>query len=426
MKTPLSRRTFLHAGAASVALPLLDAMSPVGLRAETKGPQPPKRMVLLHRGLGTYHPLLTPKTTGKDYVATRYLKPLERHRQNFTLFSGMSHLGYPNSHTTSAAIFTGVGPNGVKRGDDIHNTISLDQFAAAELGTETRFASLSLSTSGPGLSWSRSGVEIPTYRRPSLVYQKLFVDGSPEEVARRVERLKEGQSVLDVVMDKTRGMKRRLGGRDREKLDQYFEAVREAERRLLKAEAWEHRPKPKVDAEVPRDQTDPKEMIGRMRLLYDVIHLAIESDSTRFVTCNFPGMNAVPVIPGIDVDYHNLSHHAKDPAKIKQLTIVESAVVNEFAEFLKKLDGSVQGDGSLLDSTMVLFGSNLGNASSHDTKNMPIVLAGGGFDHGQHLAFDRKDNYPLPNLYVSMLQRLGMETDRFGTGTATMRGLNAT
>jgi len=167
-------------------------------------------------------------------------------------------------------------------------------------------------------------------------------------------------------------------------------------------------------------------MIGRMRLLYDVIHLAIESDSTRFVTCNFPGMNAVPVIPGIDVDYHNLSHHAKDPAKIKQLTIVESAVVNELAEFLKKLDGSAQGDGSLLDSTMVLFGSNLGNASSHDTKNMPIVLAGGGFDHGQHLAFDRKDNYPLPNLYVSMLQRLGMETDRFGTGTTTMRGLNAT
>ncbi|HAC80204.1 MAG TPA: hypothetical protein DCG06_07910, partial [Deltaproteobacteria bacterium] len=119
-----------------MALPLLDAMSPVGLRAETKGPQPPKRMVLLHRGLGTYHPLLTPKNTGKDYVATRYLKPLERHRQNFTLFSGMSHLGYPNSHTTSAAIFTGVGPNGVKRGDDIHNTISLDQRVAAEIGGE--------------------------------------------------------------------------------------------------------------------------------------------------------------------------------------------------------------------------------------------------------------------------------------------------
>ena len=380
-------------------------------------------MVAINIGLGLHGPNIIPTRAGGEYELPIYLKILGEYRDQFTVMSGVSHPEVGGGHLSYKSFLT-CAPHPNSAG--FRNTISLDQFAAAELGTETRFASLSLSTSGPGLSWSRSGVEIPTYRRPSLVYQKLFVDGSPEEVARRVERLKEGQSVLDVVMDKTRGMKRRLGGRDREKLDQYFEAVREAERRLLKAEAWEHRPKPKVDAEVPRDQTDPKEMIGRMRLLYDVIHLAIESDSTRFVTCNFPGMNAVPVIPGIDVDYHNLSHHAKDPAKIKQLTIVESAVVNEFAEFLKKLDGSVQGDGSLLDSTMVLFGSNLGNASSHDTKNMPIVLAGGGFDHGQHLAFDRKDNYPLPNLYVSMLQRLGMETDRFGTGTATMRGLNAT
>ena len=172
------------------------------------------------------------------------------------------------------------------------------------------------------------------------------------------------------------------------------------------------------------DQTDSKEIIERMRLLYDVMHLAIESDSTRFITCNFPGMNSVPVIPGVDIDYHNLSHHAKDPAKIEQLTIVESAVVSEFAAFLKKLDESAEPGGSLLDSTMVLFGSNLGNASNHDTRNMPIVLAGGGFDHGQHLAFDKKDNYPLPNLYVSMLQQLGLDVDRFGTGSTTMRGLN--
>ena len=416
-----TRRTFLRGAGVAVALPYLDSLLPCGAAAVASRPR--RRMVAINIGLGLHGPNIIPTRAGGEYELPIYLKILGEYRDQFTVMSGVSHPEVGGGHLSYKSFLT-CAPHPNSAG--FRNTISLDQFAAAELGTETRFASLSLSTSGPGLSWSRSGVEIPTYRRPSLVYQKLFVDGSPEEVARRVERLKEGQSVLDVVMDKTRGMKRRLGGRDREKLDQYFEAVREAERRLLKAEAWEHRPKPKVDAEVPRDQTDPKEMIGRMRLLYDVIHLAIESDSTRFVTCNFPGMNAVPVIPGIDVDYHNLSHHAKDPAKIKQLTIVESAVVNEFAEFLKKLDGSVQGDGSLLDSTMVLFGSNLGNASSHDTKNMPIVLAGGGFDHGQHLAFDRKDNYPLPNLYVSMLQRLGMETDRFGTGTATMRGLNAT
>jgi hypothetical protein len=424
MNSMTTRRTFLRGAGVAIALPYLEyleSLLPCG--AATVSSRARRRMIAINIGLGLHGPNIIPTRAGREYELPIYLKILGEYRDQFTVMSGVSHPEVGGGHLSYKSFLT-CAPHPNSAG--FRNTISLDQFAAAQLGTETRFASLSLSTSGPGLSWSRSGVEIPTYRRPSLVYQKLFVDGSPEEVARRVERMKEGQSVLDVVMDKTRRMKRRLGGRDREKLDQYFEAVREAERRLLKAEAWEHRPKPKVDAEQPRDHTDPKEMIGRMRLLYDVMHLAIESDSTRFVTCNFPGMNAVPVIPGIDVDYHNLSHHAKDPAKVKQLTIVESAVVNELAEFLKKLDGSAQGDGSLLDSTMVLFGSNLGNASSHDTKNMPIVLAGGGFDHGQHLAFDRKDNYPLPNLYVSMLQRLGMETDRFGTGSATMRGLNAT
>lgn len=155
-----------------------------------------------------------------------------------------------------------------------------------------------------------------------------------------------------------------------------------------------------------------------------VMHLALETDSTRFLTYNIPGMNSVPVIRGVDIDYHNLSHHGKDPAKIEQLTIVESAVVRELGAFLEKLDQSKEAGGSLLDSSMVLFGSNLGNASSHDTKNMPIILAGGGFKHGQHLAFDRENNYPLPKLYVSMLQRLGLEADTFATGSGTMRGLD--
>ncbi len=139
----------------------------------------------------------------------------------------------------------------------------------------------------------------------------------------------------------------------------------------------------------PRDEPDSKKIVERMRLMYDVMHLALETDSTRFVTYNIAGMNAVPVIPGVDDDYHNLSHHGKDPDKIAQLTIVESALIQEFHGFLAKLQASSEADGSLLDSTMVLFGSNLGNASSHDTKNMPIILAGGGFRHGQHLAFDR-------------------------------------
>ncbi len=164
-------------------------------------------------------------------------------------------------------------------------------------------------------------------------------------------------------------------------------------------------------------------MIERIGLMYDMMHLAIETDSTRFITFYDTGMNAVPVIQGVDTDYHMLSHHAKDPAKIAQLTIVETEVMNALAGFLSKLSDSKEGSSSLLDNTMVLFGSNLGNASSHNTRNMPIILAGGGFRHGQHLAFDHTNNYPLPKLYVSMLQRLGLETDTFASSTGTMNGL---
>jgi hypothetical protein len=164
-------------------------------------------------------------------------------------------------------------------------------------------------------------------------------------------------------------------------------------------------------------------MIQRLGLMYDMMHLAIETDSTRFITFYVTGMNAVPSIQGVDTDYHMLSHHAKDPTKIAQLTTVETAVMQALGGFLKKLAESREAGSSLLDNTMVLFGSNLGNASSHDTRNMPIILAGGGFRHGQHLAFDRQNNYALPNLFVSMLQRLGLETDTFASSTGTMDGL---
>ncbi|MEM7015395.1 MAG: DUF1552 domain-containing protein [Verrucomicrobiota bacterium] len=360
-------------------------------------------------------PNIIPTKAGRDYELTPYLKIIKEHRDQFTVISGASHPEVGGGHSSYKSFLT-CAPHPNSAG--FRNTISIDQFAAAQLGTETRFGSLTLSSSGPGLSWSRSGVEVPADTRPSKVFNRLFVNGSTDEQARQVQRLREGQSILDVVMDKTKRMESRISGRDREKLDQYYDAVREAERRLVKAEEWEHIPKPTVNAEEPKDETDNKKIVERMRLKYDLMHLALETDSTRFITYNFAGMNAVPVIPGIDIDYHNLSHHGKDQDKINQLTIVESAVIKEFGAFLNKL-----AENNLLDSTMVMFGSNLGNASSHDTKNMPIILAGGGFKHGQHLAFDRDNNYPLPNLFVSMLQRLGLEVERFATGEKPMDGL---
>lgn len=416
-KVKLHRRTLLRGTGVALALPPLEST------ASASNPSTPRRRIIaIDIGLGLHAPNIIPAQAGRDYQLTPYLKLLAEFRDQFTVISGVSHPEVGGGHSSYKSFLT-CAPHPNSAG--FRNTISLDQLAAAELGSETRFASLSLSSSGPGLSWSRSGVEVPTFTRPSFVFNKLFLAGKPDEKARQIQRLLDGQSILDVVMERTKSLGHRLSGRDREKLEQYFEAVREAERRLARAEAWEQKPKPRVDSKPPRDETDSKKIVERQRLMYDVMHLAIETDSTRFVTYNISGMNSVPVIPGVDIDYHNLSHHGKDPAKIKQLTIVESAIVKEFATLIKKLNESTEADGTLLDSTMVLFGSNLGNASSHDTKNMPIVLAGGGFHHGQHLAFDRENNYPLPNLFVSMLQRLGMDTNTFATATGPMDGLVA-
>jgi hypothetical protein len=412
----MQRRQFLRGVGVAIALPFLESAAPAAPRSA--GPK--RRIVAIDVGLGLHAPNFIPKQAGRDYEPTTYLKLLSAVRDQFTVISGASHPEVGGGHASYKSYLT-CAPHPNSAG--FRNSISLDQLAAAQFGSETRFASLALSSSGPGLSWSRSGVEVPTLTRPSFVFRKLFIAGKPAERARQVQRLRDGQSILDVVIERTRRLERRLSGRDREKLAEYFEAVREAERRLAKAEAWAQQPKPGVSAEAPRDEPDQRKIVERMRLMYDMMHLALKTDSTRFITYNFAGMNAVPAIAGIDIDYHNLSHHGKDPAKIKQLTIVESEVVRGLGRFLRQLSETREEDGSLLDSTMVLFGSNLGNASSHDTKNMPMLLAGGGFRHGQHLAFDRDNNYPLPNLFVSMLQRLGMETDRFATGAGPMDGL---
>ncbi|MGB3120641.1 MAG: DUF1552 domain-containing protein [Verrucomicrobiales bacterium] len=410
-----TRRSFLRGAGVAIGLPFLESLPAMAGSAKGR-----RRMVAVNVGLGLHAPNMIPTTTGKDYELTPYLKEIGGFRDQFTVISGTSHPAVGGGHSSYKSFLTGAQhPNSA----GFRNTISIDQFAAAELGSETRFGSISLSSSGPGLSWSRSGVEIPAITRPSEVFRKMFVAGKPDEQARQLQRLRDGQSILDVVLDKTRSMGRRLSGRDKEKLDQYFEAVREAERRLVKAEEWEHQPKPVVAVKPPQDEPDSRKIVEQMRSIYDVMHLSLETDSTRFLTYNFTGMNAMPVVPGVDEDYHNLSHHGLDAAKIKQLTLVESVVLREFGGFLKKLSESSDGSASLLESTMVLFGSNLGNASSHDTRNLPIIFAGGGFEHGQHLAFDPDNNYPLPNLFVSMLQRLGLETGSFATGTKPMDGL---
>ena len=259
---------------------------------------------------------------------------------------------------------------------------------------------------------------IPAENNAMRLFTRLFVNDAPGEQERQAELIRRGRSVMDVVGAEARALQRDVGPGDRDKLEAWFTSVRELEQRLVANEAWISRPKPKVGMEPPRVVPRDNE-VAVERVFLDIIHLALATDSTRFVTLHVTG-NAVNGIEGVDQSYHNLSHHGLDDEKLHQLSLVEQGVINEWAGFLRQLKA-----GGLLDETMVYLTSNLGNASSHDNKNMPVLFAGGGFRHGQHLAFDKKNNYPLPNLYLSFLQRLGLEEDKFATSTGTMNGVEA-
>ncbi|MDB4331794.1 DUF1552 domain-containing protein [bacterium] len=420
MYPELSRRGFLRGTGIALALPSFE------VSGQARVARPRRRMVAINLGLGLHAPNMVPNHVpdhdGGSYEASPYLSLLEEFQSQYTFISGSSHPGVSGGHQSGKSFLTAAKhPNSA----GFQNSISIDQLAAEKLGSETRFASLSLSSSGPGLSWSRAGVEVPSEVRPSRLFQKLFMDGKPQQKAAQVQRLADGLSVLDVVGQQAAEMRKRLSTRDKRKLEQYFHAVREAETRITKSQEWAHHPKPVVQATEPRDEPDRKKILERSRQMYDMIHLALETDSTRFLTYFETGMNAVPTIPGVNTDYHMLSHHGKEPSKIKQLSIVESEMIQLLGEFLGKLQDSQESGLNLLDQTMVLFGSNLGNASSHDTRNLPILLVGGGFRHRQHLAFDQQNNYPLPKLYISMLQQLGIETDRFADCTGTMQGIES-
>jgi hypothetical protein len=304
------------------------------------------------------------------------------------------------------------------------NTISVDQLAAEQIGGRTRAASLVLSTEGFGLSWTRSGVLIPPSLSPSSIFAQLFLEGRPDEVEAQMRRLRQGQSILDQVRGLSKSMEPGLGAADREKLDEYFTSVRELEQRLAIAREWAKKPKPKVDAARPQDPANV-DIVARTRTWFTLVHLAFQTDSTRLVTILLNGgSQGAPPIPGVSMGHHDLSHHGQDPTKLQQLRLVETEMMKVFGELLGKLRGTSEDGETLLDRTMVFLGSNLGNASNHATKNLPVLLAGGGFHHGQHLTFDPQRPPPLCNLFVSLLQRLGIETDRFGSSTGTLSGLS--
>jgi hypothetical protein len=426
---PLARRTMLKGLGVAMALPFLEAMTPSLFAADTtKNTASPRRMVIMMNSLSLLPQHFFPKKAGTDYEPTPYLNILSAHRQRMTVMSGVSLPQVDGGHHAVQCFLTGAAHPSAA---GFRNTISLDVFAAEAIGQQTRlpFMPLMISASNNGpergdpMSYTAAGVAIHGETKAANIYKKMFLQGDNAVVQAQIKRLEEERSILDMVGDRVKKINSSVSAADKAKLDQYYTSVRELEKRLVQAQAWELKPKPVVNAPMPNDITTFTDGIAQHRIMFDTMKLALSTDSTRIISIGLHMGSTRQNIPGVSDGTHPLSHHGNDPKKMEQLRIIEELQLKEIALFLDSLHETKEANGTLLDQTMVLFGSNMGAANGHTNVNLPLFLAGGGFKHGQHLAFDTKNNYPLTNLYVTMLQRLGMEVDSFSTGKGRMTGL---
>ena len=411
----MNRRDFLFAAGACLALPAL---------AREAEKLPPKRLVAIHVPLGMMPAYFFPKA-GES--SSPYLDLLSKHRDQLTTFAGLSHPGVDGNHHAGQCFLSGAPQPGQPT---FRNSLSLDQLVAEKIGDDTRFSSLAMAVRqgehyADSVAVSRSGVILPAEASAEKLYRRLFVAGTPEEKAATMRRIAAGGSVLDLLLAKSKQLERSSDPQDRARLDQYFQSIRELETRLQRNLAWENRPKPKVHYPMPNDIADANEIVARSRLMFDLVRLALQTDSTRVVTLSLSTFSVVPHVPGVKNETHGLTHHGNEPDKIAELRKIEEAQLAVFGEMLSTFRDTRETGGNLLDRTQVLYGSCLGNANSHSNQNLPLILAGGGFRHGQHLTFDAVNNTPLANLYVSMLQNLGVEADKFATSTGTLRGLRS-
>jgi hypothetical protein len=421
----ISRRRILRSAGVGLALPLLNAMA---VTASGQTAAVPRRMFGICNNLGVLPGEFFPSGAGPDYIPSPYLKVLEDYRKDFTVFSGVSHPNVDGGHPSDISFLTAA-PHPAS--SSFRNTISLDQYIGERIGNQTRFPSLTLAvnTAARSLSWTGNGVAIPPEQSAAGVFRQMFIQGSPKEVEAKIAELDTGRSILDAMADEVRDLERNVGAGDRARLDQYFTSVRELENRLQASKGWERKPKPVVTEPEPQDPASPAQYMAKVSAMYGLVRLAFETDSTRSVTLMLDSVSTPVVeIRGATISdgYHNLSHHGKSEAKLAQLRMIDTWHMRLLADLFKGLKGVREGEETLLDRSMILYGSNLGDANAHSTTNMPTLLAGGGFRHAGHLAFDRSQNYPLPNLFVSMLQRMDIEADRFASSTGTMTGLEMT
>jgi hypothetical protein len=406
-----TRRNFLRGAGVALSLPWLESLGGIAHAAEAG--KEPRRLLLVCLPLGIYRDAFIPKQAGTGYELPEYLAPLADFRDRFTIVSGLEHPGVSGGHGAQPRIFTGL-PSAER------NRRSLDQYVAASLGQHTRFDSLLLSAGAADFGWTDGGSMVPAEKNVGDAFAKLFAEDGAANKTKILGEIGRGKSILDRVLDEARDMQPRLSKRDQDKLVEYFESVRATEKRLMKSEEWLHQPKPQVNSKPPAPFA-PDEIITNLRGVCDLTYLAFKTDSTRVMTFGYFRQGEVAV-PGVTIGYHGLSHHGQEEGNIAQLKRVERAFFDELKTLLMNLQNTPEGDATLLDRTTIVVTSNLGSGNSHSNKDLPVLLAGGRFQHGRHLAFD-PGSTPLCNLYVSVLNQLGFEDKSFGTSTGTLKGL---
>lgn len=415
------RRFILQSLGASLALPGLQSLmaSPAANSALqlTKGAGAgARRFVAVGNLLGYQVKQLFPTTTGRNYEKTTLLEPLWNNRHQMTVFRGLDH-GVKGGHFAVHSFLSGVLNSEAQNRPD--GNVSIDQYLADEVGFETRFPSLTVGSEGGihggcQIAWTKSGVRVPPITGPAQLFEQLFISDPKERRARRTQDNRVQASILDAMLEDANRLSRQVNKEDKEKLDEYFTSVRDVEKRLELRKRWSNQPKPAAPFEKPANRNTVEDL----PLLYELIALALQTDSTRIATLEIGG-DFLPQNLGIDKSYHGLSHHGNDPEAIAHLIALEKYQVEHFGKFLTRLSGMEDGERTLLDSTTVLFGSGIGDANTHKNSDLPIILAGGGYNHGEFRELPREgiNKVPLCNLFVDIAQKMGVETDSFGSST---------
>ena len=370
----------------------------------------PRRLVCVGNHLGFYPGNFFPQDIGKYYTPTSTLKPLDQHRNDLTVFSNLDH-ELNGGHGAVHGFLTSIKKNEAE-GFPAKN-ISLDQAAAEHVGSATRFPSVNTGIyKGTDMCWTRAGVHVPPVSNPAALFRALFVNLPATEREIERTRLQYRGSVLDALRDSANALNRNLNAADRNKLDQYLTSVRDVERRLQMSKQWIDQPKPKSPIDEVLDEE--RQHLDEVALFYDLMALALQTDSTRVTTLE-TGMGFRT--SELDLDgYHGISHHGKAPGRIDQLKVVESFLTTQLSGFMDRLK-----EARIFEDTLVVFGSGMSDASSHSNRNLPVLLAGGGVKHQGHLICpaEQHKRVPLSNLWLSVLQWFGSESDRFGRSTGT-------